>query len=298
MDRWWWIQNLIFALSPAAMIAVSMELWGKPYVEKRSKEIELFNRLQMGLLDDDVDAEQESEVAASKSPSNTTDDPRQPQPSRDSHQTPSDETLQAHQTAVIIDDPTTVDLHRRIQMLEQTLAKQDRKVERLLRSQQQRLNQSGIQNRLDERLKLKDLQAKEDATATTTKEPVKLALFTIAQESIARNFREKRDAIIDSGRQLLDSMHSEDSNKRKVDPAERLVVPGPSPRIENAAVASHTRPGPAQIAEALSRTNDFQKPNPTERQEQGWLSWYRIFPQRSLDVSKNNNNPESKPSCT
>jgi hypothetical protein len=83
MDRMWWIQNIILALSPAALMALAMELWGKPYVERRSKEIELISQLKLRLLEeedaDDVDAEHESDVATVQSPSNITHNAEQPQ---------------------------------------------------------------------------------------------------------------------------------------------------------------------------------------------------------------------------
>lgn len=296
MDRMWWIQNIILALSPAALMVLAMELWGKPYVERRSKEIELISQLKLRLLEeedaDDVDAEQESDLA---SPSNITENAKQPQSSHDSDPVLSHEISEVHPATDVSNELTTVDLHRRIKMLEQKLEKQAREMERLVSSQKYQGHQSGIQNRVNQKLKLKDLETKKDAT-TTTKEPVKLDLFTVAEEWMARNFRDKRDAIIESGRQLLDLMHSEDSSKGKVDPGERLIVSGPSPTTETPTVTGQVSPTPAESTGASTQQSRTPVQNPTIGQEEGWLSWTRIFPQRSQKALDNKTNPESKPS--
>lgn len=303
MDRWWWIQNVLLALTPAAMIVFAMELWGRPYVEKRSKEIELFNRLNLGLMhdEDNVEAEHETAVGSAETSSNTTQQPTHPQSSRqDSHPTLSHEALQVPAIAELSNDPTAADLQRRIQLLEQKLEKQHQELERLMRSQQQHRNQSGIQNRLDQKLILKDSEARKDASTkvSTPKEPAKLDMFTLAEAWISRNIREKRDAIMESGKQLLDLIHPEDSSKERVDdPGERLLMSHPSPKTENVAVvAGQTNPVPTKSTDVPSQLRSFPLPIPTEGQEKGWLSWYRLFPQRSQDALSNETDPESKPS--
>jgi hypothetical protein len=242
MDRWWWAWNICFAITPAAMIAVYMELWGVPLVEARSKELDLYRRTKVGLLeslddddtvedDDDDDAGgDENETQAGTLPLTLLGSTTQPSSvsssqhasTRDSTNPLPPESSQEGPSLIKSTDPAIAELHSRILLLENKLDRQKRQMDKQRRLQHQRVNQSGIKNRSDEKFLLKEVEKRKieksaDVISSEAEPFSKPTLFTMAQAYIQQNTQGKLDAMHDFGQQLLSSWSRPENNATKDD---------------------------------------------------------------------------------
>lgn len=226
MDRWWWTWNMALALSPAAAIAIFMELWGKPYVEKRSKEIEAFQRNKLGLLSNDEEEETYANIQTGNSITSilggkTPELPASPTPASSQQETLHYPQLSATEAskdssaapAVAPDDMSIEALAQRLLRLEEQLERQNRQLEHQRKYRNQRQNQSGIKNRMEDKLFLQEqndvlrhkqheLEVENSADAGTVSSSPKI--FDFAFASMQKNLRSKGEAIMEFGKSVLD----------------------------------------------------------------------------------------------
>lgn len=239
MDRWWWTWNICFALAPAGMIAVYMELWGIPLVEARSKELELYRRTKVGLLetlnddnDDEDDLDHDDDAGDIKTETQADNLPltlsgaanlpstvssTQKLSSRDSSNSSTPNASQEIPSQITSTDPAIAELYNRIQLLEKKLERQKRQKDKERRLQDQRANQSGIKNRSDDKFLLQEVERrKQEKAAHITSPEAELAskptLYTIAQAYMQKNAQSKLDALHEFGQQLLSSLSRREQN--------------------------------------------------------------------------------------
>ena len=300
MDRWWWTWNIMFALTPAAALAIFMELCGKPWVETRSKEIEIYNRTKLDLLDgitdtDDDDDDESSDIKEESTPL-TVGESQQAQVITSDATTIGSESQQPQVlTTILGGDPSMVEIHQRIKVLEEKLDKQNRKMEKQKKNQQQRMNQSGIQNRFEDKLRIKELQKntnkKETTKTETTKEDSPPTMLTIAQAYMAENLRAKRDAVMEYGRQQVmggetksqnDSTTSRNNKPQGTNAASTTttttlanstamnstIITAPAAAADNTTMNSTIITSPAEHAGASSQDTKANK-----KDQSSWFSW-------------------------
>ena len=203
-------------------------------------DLELYRRKKAGLLDDfanddtddDIGNDDESNTQADTlpftvSPSSTSVPLQQSSP--DPMDLPPEELSSQVSTpadATITTDPAVTELYRRIDLLEKKLERQKHRMAENKRLQRQRMNQSGIKNRVEDKFRLKEIEKRnKESTSTGDVAAAEAAspptAFTVMQVYMQQRLQSKLDAMRDFGLRILSSSADEDSTKdeAEVEPA-------------------------------------------------------------------------------
>jgi hypothetical protein len=200
MDAWWWTWNIALALTPAAMIAIGMELWGKPFVDRRSKDIEEWQRLKLGLAKQD--GTQNPEISSTSTIEHYTGEEK----------------------------PSVEELLGRLRRLESLVERRDRQ------------HQSGIRNRIEDRLVFQERNNSEDGgKAKQIRKDEKapsISVFHVIWCFAYENLKAKRDAMVELGKRLLSNPKDGD------EPQDSVLDSDPKPGI------------PAKMATAATQSTE------------------------------------------
>jgi hypothetical protein len=334
MDRLWWTWNIALALSPAAAIAIGMELWGKPYVEKRNKEIEEFQRNKLGLLSEEEEEEAYAKIKSGNSITSIMGGgaaaiPSSPTPSQQETsqlpQPPTTESSNDLNTApeFAADDMSIEALARRLQLLEKKLERQNQQLEHQRKYNHQRQNQSGIRNRAEDKLLLQERNAvlkrkqnkldvansADSDAGTASSSPT---VFDFAFATIQENLRAKGEALADLGRSVLDptsesssdSTSSSSSRRNAALPAEADEKTVEIKNVTDAARSAQEAAQHASVAAQAAQQVSNDVLEQIQRQQNGeqstsssWSSsWSKIFGAGSATNAKpSSDNPTGQP---